>query len=130
MKSHQRKQLGMRIDDPTQARVKSVRLLRRRIRGKPRCYVPLINEGKPLRKARHPLGAGRIIRTTTMRMGVSSRASGNGIDRPDTDERSSRSQPIARACMGSWSMRSWGWGMLYCLRPYRIEASRSSMAAV
>jgi hypothetical protein len=38
--------------------VKSVRLLRRRIRGKPRCYVPLINEGKTLRAGKVGLDVG------------------------------------------------------------------------
>jgi putative transposase len=43
-----------------QARVKYVRLLLRRVRGKQRFYVQLIGEGKPLRKDRHPLGKGKV----------------------------------------------------------------------
>jgi choline-sulfatase len=42
-------------------------------------------------------------------------------------------QPVcipARTCMGSGSMRSWGWGMSFSWRPYRIEACSGSMAGV
>jgi len=41
-------------------RVKYVRLVRRRLNGKPRYFVQLICEGHPYRKPEHPVGTGRV----------------------------------------------------------------------
>jgi len=52
-------------DDPVivhglSSRVKYVRLVRRRLNGKPRYYAQLVCEGKPYRKEKNTLGEGRI----------------------------------------------------------------------